>query len=739
MLMNKLFSIPKVITNILSKIWPILWIIFLASQYILVYQLYLKGYSLVPYVFISVLVSIISIFIYRKYSVIKRVNYFIYIVSFIISFYISYSFVSNMTLKDVMNIKWRLISLAADFYLVFVIVTLILSFLSKYCFVNEFKNTHFFQSLIYGLTISFVIYYYVPAETFFASFQDYNYPYWLLFKAFLLKFIFLTFVITILTGLLNKKFYSPVRALQTGLLISIYIQYMFMNSSVKSMDGTGYLLKDHIIEAIINSAVWLILLFAPLLISIKKKDTMIKLSAYITAAIGAIHLISYAGLLLGANKSCFQYASTYYDFSEQFRVGSNNNIIVLIIDAADNSYINELSDKNDEILDEYKDFTIYTNTCSVYDYTNLSQLQMVTNFPFDNNMSNSERRKLAWNTPWAKEFFKRFHEAGYRVNFYNFDYETSEYVVGNIDNAKKLNPDDVGIQYINYKKIRFKNDEIIRYRIFPVALKGCVTMYNVADPEPVVVFNTSNGVYDNEDFYKNANIELGDNENYVIFNHIIGVHAPNDNADSLKDCLEITDKYIDGLKNLGVYDNATIIVTSDHGMHERGDATVAEPATPIFMIKEAGVINNEPKYNNAPICHSDFMATLLYNAGLYNGEKKAIDIISSSSITDGYNTIEELIPNYNIQEENEEEFYSLILEKDLTDAELFGYPVEFYDEDDIRYRQWFDRIYDKSRPKISRYYNVFYGFSYCGDTDEFNRCVNDSDGLKVYPFSVNFE
>ena len=226
--MNKLFSVSKVISNILSKIWPIAWLLFLASQYILGYQLYLKGYSLVPYIFISVLVSIISIFFYRKYSVIKRVNYFTYIVSFIISFYISYSFVSNLTLKDVMNIKWRLISLVADFYLVFVIVTLILSLLSKYCFVDDFKNTHFFQSLIYGLTISFVIYYYVPAETFFASFQDYNYPYWLLFKAFLLKFIFLTFVITILTGLLNKKFYSPVRALQTGLLISIYVQYMFM-------------------------------------------------------------------------------------------------------------------------------------------------------------------------------------------------------------------------------------------------------------------------------------------------------------------------------------------------------------------------------------------------------------------------------------------------------------------------------------------------------------------------------
>ena len=56
----------------------------------------------------------------------------------------------------------------------------------------------------------------------------------------------------------------------------------------------------------------------------------------------------------------------------------------------------------------------------------------------------------------------------------------------------------------------------------------------------------------------------------------------------------VMEEYINQLKQLGVYDDATIIITADHGR--------ASDSQVIFYIKEAGDEHEITPVTNAPFC-----------------------------------------------------------------------------------------------------------------------------------------
>jgi len=58
------------------------------------------------------------------------------------------------------------------------------------------------------------------------------------------------------------------------------------------------------------------------------------------------------------------------------------------------------------------------------------------------------------------------------------------------------------------------------------------------------------------------------------------------------------------MKRLGLYDDATIIITADHGDKDANMQVV-------YFIKEAGETHDEMDENAAPISHDDFPGTLL--------------------------------------------------------------------------------------------------------------------------------
>ena len=597
--------------------------------------------------------------------------------------------------------------------------------------VTELLNTPTKKSVLDAalvtLTPLFIIYIYLPAETFFHSYSDYNFPYWILLKSLILEFICVWYTATYILSMLNAALSRKVQALVLGFTLAIYVQYMFFNQNVGIVDGHPFVFKEHMVLATVNIIVWVALIIIPVAVATsnlkKTKNSAIRteskntndnlttnkvaagaesVTPKLSAAILALHILTFAMLLISADKQCYHYSSVYFDYSEQYTVGRGKNIVLFIIDEADNKFIKELYEEG-KISHTFDDYIIYTNTCSVYDFTNLSMLQMVTNYPFDNTLDASTRRELAWNQDLVKEFYDRFHQAGYKVNFFNFDYENSEGVIGKMDNARVFDEKNDTIQYINYKNIKKQSDALTAYRLLPIVFKPTVDMTLVSSPDPVIIYSTNTGYYENRDFDENMDLKLGDSENYLIIHHTKGLHMPDNNVETMEYCLGSVEKYIEQMKALGVYDNASIIITADHGSHDEctGDTWAA---TPMFMIrtgvsespeaKDTDKAAEGPTLSDAPIYHTDIMPTLLYEAGLYYGDSAPTS-----------------------ETKNDDQ-------KTLSDTDTFGKTVFDYNEKDQRERTWYNRRYDPAYPKREKY-NVYYGYTYTGNTETLEKMVEE--------------
>jgi len=81
-----------------------------------------------------------------------------------------------------------------------------------------------------------------------------------------------------------------------------------------------------------------------------------------------------------------------------------------------------------------------------------------------------------------------------------------------------------------------------------------------------------------------------------------------------KNCYEIAYNLVAQFKELGIYDDSTIIFMSDHGAHR--DRVLSNGSSPIFIVKQPGESHDSIQFNNAPVSLEDFMGTIAVNAGL---------------------------------------------------------------------------------------------------------------------------
>lgn len=333
----------------------------------------------------------------------------------------------------------------------------------------------------------------------------------------------------------------------------------------------------------------------------------------------------------------------YLSGKEQFVVSKNKNIITIILDAVDNRYISELLQTDPEAFNGLEDFTVYTDTCSVFDSTFQSVTQIYAGFDALPSYGAAQWSSDAWGSEKVKEFYSRFHKAGYKMNFYT--------------EADLILKDQMGL---------FDNIALSRETM-----------------ETRDFYHMNKGFQDRLSTMKTADNDY----NYFIVEHILGAHSPIDvypYTEQIKFLFDIVREYLDNLKSFGVYDDATIIIMADHGVHDRG--IYGLNATPMFMIKEANASHEEIKVSAAPIYFTDLMSTYLINAGLYNEE---------------------------------------------TDRDLFGSSIYDFDEDSERERVINYRSYSDDYPPsavssaVPSYgYNILLTYKYTGDTEELLNVIN---------------
>ena len=370
----------------------------------------------------------------------------------------------------------------------------------------------------------------------------------------------ITAAVVILIGLIvPKKIYNIYAAVIFGGALAAYVQGNFLNPDFGVLNGRQIQWSQFRVNGIISTVVWIALIVVPAVIVCFKKDIMTKIMKWGSFFIASIQIVTLVVLIISSKRTVdYSYVVTKND---EFALSSQGNVVVFIVDTLDNE------DAQNYVIDRYceelKDFTYFDNMIGGGAPTALGVPLMLTGYQYDTTQSLADYRKKAYE---EGTLIQDMSDNGYDVKLYT----SSEYLNG--VNQEAVSNTAGGQKYRISDKVQF--------------------------------FKNNGGI----------TVDAG-NKTFTLY-HMVGAHVPYEMNEQCVDVGETEtslDKQIQGvfryineymqqMKDKGVYDNSTVIITADHGgygLYER----------PAVFVKMADTHNDVMQVNSDSVTFKNLYAT----------------------------------------------------------------------------------------------------------------------------------
>lgn len=524
-----------------------------------------------------------------------------------------------------------------------------------------------------------------PLEIFFGNQKDFNFWYTDFFWVVAVLAVVVWIVGTALLALLPEKINRPANALILGVGIASYVQNMFMNIKLSEDDGSPMQWESLGNFPVINLVIWVVILIAIVVacIRLNKKWNLISMAA--AGFLSAIQLVAVLSLVLTSIGQNRDGEIVQMSGKDQLKVASDENIVVFVLDTYGNTRLDETLAVYPDLLDGLQDFTYYNNTDCHYYCTFPSMTHMLTGADFDFEAEISQQwLHEAWTGERADNFYQTLEEEDYSCRLYSGEVG---YVYGNLADLQQKYDNVVPMErVIDTRQVTKLMVKMSVYRYVPYVLKPRFEVLT-QEYDSVVSYKEDVGVVDDNATFYALLLEQGlaiepTQEKAFVVQHLFGLHLPytiDENGyyteeasavDTAKGLMVIVDEYLEQMKELGVYDDATIIITADHGSWYGNDGQ------PIFMIKTANEKHEKMQVNSSPISLDDFQATILTVLG--------------------------------------------------KDTEGYGTSIYDWKPEDERERQVYMRMDDTDYPEVTgSSFNVYYGYTYTGDIEDLNATIAD--------------
>ena len=466
-----------------------------------------------------------------------------------------------------------------------------------------------------------------PLEIYFGNQKDFGFNYKDFFGIFLSCALVLLIGMSIIVALLPNKLMKAINVLIFGIGLAFYSQNMFMNIKLSEVDGSPMRWNELGKFPIINLIIWLLIVGIVIFISLLLTHYWTKISITVSGFLCAIQIVAIFSLILTAGEDQKSY-ELQMSGESQFSVASNDNIIVFVLDTFGNSQLENAIAEYPDIMKYFNDFTYYSNADCHYYCTFPSMTHMLTGNEFDFDSVSQKWMQESWNSDRAITFWEILHNKNFTCNLYSSDigyvYGDVSNLMGKFDNIKPVE------SVIDYHKLLKLLGKMSLYKYVPYVVKPYFEVLTsefdevIAYVDDVTVID-NNGLFYGQLVNEKLSIDKQMN-NAIIIQHLTGTHQPytlDENANittettvvqTVRGLVTIIDEYLQQMKYLGLYDNATIIVTADHGSWNGNDPQ------PIFFIKQAGEKHDTIEINAAPISLDDFQATILDILGIEYSE-----------------------------------------------------------------------------------------------------------------------
>ncbi len=497
------------------------------------------------------------------------------------------------------------------------------------------------------LALCFTFMFFGPLEMVAFSSDSLSYSYWDV-AGLLLGTMGAVFLVTVpVLSLLRGKIYNYALCSLLSVTLCGYLQAALFNGQMGTLTGDGIAWGDSALGMLLNLCLWIGITVVLYFVMYLNKSVWQKLCVFVSLLLVAMQVAPTVLILTGSYEKEKVSDIEGYSLSEKglYEYGKSDNVFVFVLDRLDYDYIEGVLEKDSGFFAPLDGFTQYTNAMSAYARTRPALSHLLA--------SKENMEYLAYLLPtdqyykdiWTAnggDLLDELKKAGYDVGLYTsiqYLFSNGAYARKNVDNATNGESRLIGTAVLR------KMLQLSAYRYSPLAMKpffwADTAYYNkdIRAQEESTPYSFDDAKY----LAGFGGAAVGQSDKVFRMVHLMGSHAPYNltaqgTAVPEGTTSNVTDQTMgvfrrlyeafDRMKELGIYEDATIIITADHG-NTVDDAKPVQKATTIGLFyKPSGSAGTGLKLSSAPVCVDQLPATILKAAGVdYQAFGRALDEI----------------------------------------------------------------------------------------------------------------
>lgn len=450
----------------------------------------------------------------------------------------------------------------------------------------------------------------------------------------------------LLALLRGKAFYVALMILFC-LTVGAYCQSLFMNQGMMPADG-GFIgwTEPYFVSRMVGSGiVWLLILAVPLILSRKHRHLWLRATTAAACLIMVVQLVGVGSVIWDASRqSIGEEDRPYVTQGGLLSLAPQNNVVVFVLDTYDTELMEQLLAQDPDYLADFRGFTFFPNCTGTMIPTANAIPNLLTARKPQPDQSIKEYRHLRYEEGLL---LPTIREKGYTLGIYTdslmMDFENPA--------ERRLAGETLNIHPIAHAPIDIWQTYLVTaqcalYREAPWVAKPLFWYYTSDLNNRMIAGGLADGdlndmLYELDDaevlqLIRERRLAVDEPEAAGAFRfiHLFGPHFPfsldeegrfvgtnrsNQMAQAVGS-MRVVQAYMDQLKALGLYDDATIIVTADHGIWDISHDPVDRATSPLMLakpsFKEGDPAADAPlAVSEAPVDHDDIAPTVIAAIG----------------------------------------------------------------------------------------------------------------------------
>ena len=455
--------------------------------------------------------------------------------------------------------------------------------------------------------------------------------------------------------LLRGRAFDVAYGLVFGISLLLFLQGNFLSMGMNSLAGDGAVSLGFG-TVFFNAVIWVIVLggsVSAMLLLDRFRETLRLISIVVLLAVLGSSLISFATIslttdvfasekdMLGSIK-----AGQVLTVKNLDTFATEQNVIVFIVDRFDYEYYDVAQKECPEIFDELEGFTYFADYVTLYPRTFPGALHVLTGVETDFSLSHDEYMTGAYKN---SEHLHAIKNNGFDINVYTDDYYCYK-DAADLGEYTENTSGNVSYRIVQSASLAFDMIRLSLYRYLPFCMQGLVGQISTPTFDKYVEYDMAEDLYstDMRDVYGHMTKDpftFRESAKGYSFIHIDGCHKgtiydsdfnelPEGDPDNLAwdtenvmiQSFKIISRYLSEMKRMGVYENATIIITGDHANIRSDSKEPWDAYVTALLVKPAGVSEGEIKSNYAQLDVDNVLATIKEASGIPTDQPTVFEV-----------------------------------------------------------------------------------------------------------------